>query len=167
MLKFVVLLSKSVDESGHLALIVSRDGILLLFNSLCNLRVELLFLAFNHRLKMFEHPIHLFREVLQIILRLLLAVVHFLLVVLDVLPEFINLLETSSDHNLLRLKGVQSHGVYAKHLGKVAKLVIAECVAPATSLSRGLLLLEKFRDALFAERSVETINDGLREMDLA
>lgn len=139
MLKFVVFLSESVNESRHLALIVPRYSILLLFDGRGDLSVELLFLAVNQSLQVLEHPVHLRREVLEVILGLLLAIVQLLLVVLYILLELVDLLETASDHLLLRLEGVQRLGIDAKHLGQIAHLAVVERVASVASLS--ILLL--------------------------
>jgi hypothetical protein len=163
MLKFVVFLGESVNESGDLALIVSSDGLLLLLDSLTDLIVELLLLFVNERLQVLEHTIHLLGEVLKVIFRLLFTIIQFLLIVFDVLFEFVDLLHTTSYHDLFSLESVHSHRVDPQNLSEILQGVLPS----SWFFLLALLLLQIVRNAFFAHWTIKGIHDRLWKMCLA
>ena len=67
MLEFSVFLSKSLYEAWYFAVIVSIDCILLFFDSLGNLSIEVSFLIVNDLLEMLEHSTHLLGKILKVL----------------------------------------------------------------------------------------------------
>ena len=148
-------------------MVILADSLLLLLDCLGNLLIEVLLLLINHNLEVLEHLVHLLRELSYVLVRLRLSFLKLLLIILDIFLEVIDFLDAPSDHIFLRLIGIESHGIYTKHLSKVLHLSFGQTLLWAFAASGlGLLLLQEFWNALFAKRSFKIIDDWLREMNL-
>ncbi len=162
LLQLIVFLRESLDETGHLLLIVSYDGFLLLFNRLSDVSVEVRFLLVDEGLEMLEHAIHLLGELIQILIGLLLTLVKLHLEVFHVFLEVIYFLKTTANHVFLRLVSVERHTVDAEHAGDILELIVTEG-------ARSVLLFgfKELRDAFLADRFVQMVENRFWEMDLA
>ena len=85
----------------------------------------------------------------------------------DIFFEFINFMETATDHVFLGLKCIKCLRIDSEHLGQVHHLILVKSPLLVAFARYLLLFLHELGDALLAQGFIIAVDDRLREVDLA